>query len=217
MSTLCRFLRSSTRNFTTAASKSSPPRRVSPPVAFTSKMPPSIRSTDTSKVPPPKSKMSTFAPSVAPFSPVLSSSPYAIAAAVGSLMTRTTSSPAMVPAAMVAFRWASLKYAGTVTTARWMSVRPRRAWAMRFISPSTAALISSGARSLTFPSSSNSISGCLSSPSTKINGRRLLSFWTASSVIFCPKIRFTSKKVFRTFFAAWTLARSPTRRSPVSR
>mmetsp|Transcript_11027 Transcript_11027/g.23200 ORF Transcript_11027/g.23200 Transcript_11027/m.23200 type:complete len:231 (-) Transcript_11027:1170-1862(-) len=41
-------------------SKSSPPRCVSPPVAFTSTMPPSMESTETSKVPPPKSKTKTW-------------------------------------------------------------------------------------------------------------------------------------------------------------
>ena len=40
-----------------------------------------------------------------------------MAAAVGSLMMRFTSSPAMVPASLVAWRCASSKYAGTVTTA----------------------------------------------------------------------------------------------------
>jgi hypothetical protein len=37
--------------------------------------------------------------------------------AVGSLMIRRTSSPAIRPASLVACRWASLKYAGTVMTA----------------------------------------------------------------------------------------------------
>ncbi len=44
--------------------------------------------------------------------------PYASAAAVGSLSTRTTVSPAIAPAVAVALRCASLKLAGTVTTAR---------------------------------------------------------------------------------------------------
>ncbi len=43
--------------------------------------------------------------------------PKASAAAVGSLMMRLTSKPAMRPASLVAWRWASLKYAGTVMTA----------------------------------------------------------------------------------------------------
>ena len=40
-----------------------------------------------------------------------------MAAAVGSLITRSTLRPAMVPASLVACRCASLKYAGTVMTA----------------------------------------------------------------------------------------------------
>ena len=39
------------------------------------------------------------------------------AAAVGSLMMRSTSTPAIRPASFVAWRCASLKYAGTVITA----------------------------------------------------------------------------------------------------
>ena len=43
------------------------------------------------------------------------SRPYAIAAAVGSLMMRSTLRPEMAPASFVAWRCESLKYAGTVT------------------------------------------------------------------------------------------------------
>ena len=50
-------------------------------------------------------------------SPRFLSIPYARAAAVGSLMMRRTSSPAIRPASFVAWRWESLKYAGTVMTA----------------------------------------------------------------------------------------------------
>jgi hypothetical protein len=45
-------------------------------------------------------------------------------AAVGSLMMRSTSRPAIWPASLVAWRCASLKYAGTVITA-WVTVSPR--------------------------------------------------------------------------------------------
>jgi len=69
-------------------------------VAFTSKIPSSIDKRVTSKVPPPKSKISTF---FSPFSFFLSS-PYAIAAAVGSLMMRSTFKPAILPASLVAWR-----------------------------------------------------------------------------------------------------------------
>merc|ERR1719231_2145673 len=65
---------------------------------FTSKMPSSMVRSETSNVPPPRSKMSTF------FSSPFLSSPYAIAAAVGSLMMRSTLSPAIEPASFVAWR-----------------------------------------------------------------------------------------------------------------
>jgi hypothetical protein len=61
-------------------------------------------------VPPPRSYTAIF-------SSFFLSSPYASAAAVGSLMMRSTSRPAIFPASLVAWRWASLKYAGTVMTA----------------------------------------------------------------------------------------------------
>jgi len=54
-----------------------------------------------------------------------------MAAAVGSLMIRATSSPAMVAAARVACRWASSKYAGTVMTA-FLTVSPSAASARCF-------------------------------------------------------------------------------------
>jgi hypothetical protein len=57
----------------------------------------------TSKVPPPRSNTRIF------FSPPFLSKPYAIAAAVGSLMIRATFKPAIIPASLVACRWASLK------------------------------------------------------------------------------------------------------------
>ena len=50
-------------------------------------------------------------------------------------------SPATWPAALVALRCSSLKFAGTVTTASVM-LRPRRSSAMRRISRSTRALTS---------------------------------------------------------------------------
>uniref|UniRef100_A0A1I8I9W5 Secreted protein n=1 Tax=Macrostomum lignano TaxID=282301 RepID=A0A1I8I9W5_9PLAT len=82
--------------FTILLSKSSPPRWVSPAVDFTSKIPSSIVRMDTSKVPPPRSKMSTFLSW-----PLFLSRPYAMAAAVGSLMMRSTFRPAMAPASLV--------------------------------------------------------------------------------------------------------------------
>ena len=85
-------------------SKSDPPRCVSPPVAFTSNIPSSILSNETSCVPPPQSNISIFLLSDSFFS-----KPYAIAAAVGSLITRRTFKPAIIPASFVALRCASLK------------------------------------------------------------------------------------------------------------
>mmetsp|Transcript_23580 Transcript_23580/g.60532 ORF Transcript_23580/g.60532 Transcript_23580/m.60532 type:complete len:285 (+) Transcript_23580:729-1583(+) len=93
---------------TMRSSKSSPPRWVSPAVAFTSSSPDSMESSVTSKVPPPRSNTSTV------LSRSLSSSdrrsrPYAMAAAVGSFTMRSTSRPAIAPASLVAWRWLSLK------------------------------------------------------------------------------------------------------------
>ena len=92
-------------------SMSVPPSCVSPDVLITSKTPPPISMIVTSRVPPPKSKTRIF------MSSLDLSSPNASDAAVGSLMMRTTSSPAIVPASLVAWRWLSSKYAGTVMTA----------------------------------------------------------------------------------------------------
>ena len=60
----------------------------------------------------PNQKLRTFCSSVESVS-----KPYAIAAAVGSLIILKTFNPAIVPASFVACRCASLKYAGTVMTA----------------------------------------------------------------------------------------------------
>mmetsp|Transcript_37172 Transcript_37172/g.84198 ORF Transcript_37172/g.84198 Transcript_37172/m.84198 type:complete len:282 (-) Transcript_37172:657-1502(-) len=91
----CSLLNSSVKCLKSTISKSSPPSKVSPFVALTSKTPPEISSTDTSKVPPPKSYTATTWPSFL-------SRPYASAAAVGSLMIRSTSRPAILPASFVA-------------------------------------------------------------------------------------------------------------------
>merc|ERR1719258_605748 len=68
-------LKTLSRCWMTRLSKSSPPKWVSPEVAITSKTPLSIVSSDTSKVPPPRSKTRMF------FSPDFLSRPYAMAAA----------------------------------------------------------------------------------------------------------------------------------------
>ena len=86
---------------------------MSPAVAFTSNTPPSILNINKSNVPPPKSNIKIFFSSKEDFL----SSPYAIAAAVGSFITRNTFNPAITPASFVGCRWESLKCAGTVITA----------------------------------------------------------------------------------------------------
>ena len=98
----------------TFSSQSSPPKEVSPKVDFTSKTPSDISKTDTSNVPPPRSKTSIFWS-------LSFSSPYAREAAVGSLIILRTSNPAICPASFVACLSASLKYAGTVMTASFTS------------------------------------------------------------------------------------------------
>ncbi|MPM32105.1 hypothetical protein SDC9_78664 [bioreactor metagenome] len=84
-------------------SKSSPPRCVSPLVDLTSNTPSPSSSMEISKVPPPRSNTATFV------SLCCLSSPYARAAAVGSLMMRLTLRPAISPASFVACLWESLK------------------------------------------------------------------------------------------------------------
>ncbi len=76
-------LNSATIQSTIALSKLSPPRWLSPLVAFTSKTPSPSSSTDTSNVPPPRSKTRIV------WSESSLSRPYASAAAVGSLMMRS--------------------------------------------------------------------------------------------------------------------------------
>ncbi|KVH93673.1 hypothetical protein Ccrd_004272 [Cynara cardunculus var. scolymus] len=82
-------------------SKSSPPKWVSPAVDFTSKIPSSIVNNDTSNVPPPKSKIKTFC---SPLRCDFLSNPYAIAAAVGSLIILITFIPEIAPASFVRSR-----------------------------------------------------------------------------------------------------------------
>ena len=92
------FLKSSTTKSRITLSISVPPNWVSPEVLITSKTPPPISIIVTSNVPPPKSKIRIFMSSWDLFMP------YAREAAVGSLIIRTTSKPAIVPASFVACR-----------------------------------------------------------------------------------------------------------------
>ena len=101
-------------------------------------------------------------------------------------MMRSTSSPAIWPASLVAWRCESSKYAGTVTTA-WSTVSPRYASASRFSLPRICAEISCGVHFL--PSTSGPQS-------------------------FSPMCRFTDRTVRSGFVMAWRLATSPTRISP---
>ena len=92
-----------------------------------------------SKVPPPKSNTRRF------FSSFEFWKPEVKAAAVGSLIMRRGSRPAMMAASRVDCLCVALKYAGHVTTAL-VTGRPHRFSAIFFISISTRAEISSGAR-----------------------------------------------------------------------
>ncbi len=92
----CSLVNSSAKKSMIRLSKSSPPRRLLPLVAFTSKTPSPSSRMDTSNVPPPRSKTRT----------VWSSSlliPYANAAAVGSFIILRTFNPAILPTSLVAF------------------------------------------------------------------------------------------------------------------
>mmetsp|Transcript_30065 Transcript_30065/g.48994 ORF Transcript_30065/g.48994 Transcript_30065/m.48994 type:complete len:234 (+) Transcript_30065:975-1676(+) len=102
------FLNSRHINSRISWSKSSPPSVVSPLVAITSNTPSDKDKMEISKVPPPRSYTATM-PSFFGSEVASLPSPYANAAAVGSLITRNTSKPAMAPASLVACRCESLK------------------------------------------------------------------------------------------------------------
>src|SRR3954469_5721612 len=194
-------LNSFTSQSTIVLSKLSPPRWLSPAVALTSNTPSPISSTDTSNVPPPRSKIRIVWS-------ISLSSPYASAAAVGSLMMRFTSRPATLPASFVAWRWSSLKYAGTVITAL-STVSPRYASASAFSFWRIIALISGGEYSLPPALTRASPFG----PRTTLNGTIVSSSFTSASLR--PMKRLTEKTVFSGLVTAWRLATVPTRRSPL--
>src|SRR6476661_7918734 len=100
-------------------------------------------------------------------------------------MMRSTSRPAIWPASLVAVRWASSKYAGTVMTA-WVTVSPRYASASRLSFMSVRAEISWLVYAL---------------PSMSMD--QLVPMW-----------RLTDRMVRSGLVIAWRLATSPTRTSP---
>src|SRR3712207_2561913 len=184
---------------TIALSKLSPPRWLSPAVDLTSNTPSPISSTDTSNVPPPRSKTRIV------WSDSLSR-PYASEAAVGSLMMRLTSRPAMRPASFVAWRWSSLKYAGTVMTAP-STLSPRYASASALSLARIIALTSGGLYSL--PPAEIRASPFV--PEMTLYGTIDSSSRTSASLR--PMKRLTEKTVFVGLVTAWRLATVPTRRS----
>jgi len=192
MSILCFFLNKLMKKSVNLLSKSSPPRWVSPAVERTSKTWSSMLKSDTSKVPPPRSNISIF------FS-FFWSMPYAIEAAVGSLIILSTLSPAIVPASFVAYLWASLKYAGTVTTACLTSF-PMYYSAVSFIFFKIIADIYSGEYRL-FPFLVWISTYGFPSTDTTLYGSFLISFWTSLSSKFLPISLLMTYNVFIGFWA----------------
>mmetsp|Transcript_142462 Transcript_142462/g.248509 ORF Transcript_142462/g.248509 Transcript_142462/m.248509 type:complete len:300 (+) Transcript_142462:1134-2033(+) len=202
----CFFFSWDRKYFNSRVSKSSPPKWVSPEVATTSKKPSSMLRSDTSNVPPPKSNTRMCR------SPFLFS-PYAMAAAVGSLMIRSTSSPAMVPASFVAMRCPSLKYAGHVTTAFFTSL-PRYDSATDFILVRIMADTSSGVYCFTSPLKTTcTLQLPLSLSSTTLYGSSCISLCTSKSLNFFPINLLTAKMVFWGLVGCAVRAPSPTKRS----
>jgi hypothetical protein len=90
-----------------------------------------------------------------------------MAAAVGSLMIRRQFRPAIEAASLVACRCASLKYAGTVTTAS-VTFLPVKDSATYFILVSTIEEISSGSKRFVSPLNSISIVALPALPDTTL-------------------------------------------------
>ena len=170
-SMLLSLLNSATTQSMIELSQSSPPRCVSPLVAFTSNTLSPISKIEISNVPPPKSYTAIF-------SSFFLSSPYASEAAVGSLMIRNTSRPAILPASLVACRCVSLKYAGTVMTACVM-FSPKRISASAFSLASTIEASSCGLYVFFSPSTATSIAASPLLPETTLYGIRLDSSFTS--------------------------------------
>src|SRR3954471_5613944 len=122
-------------------------------------------------------------------------------------MIRLTSRPATRPASFVAWRWSSLKYAGTVMTAL-STVSPRYASASDFSFCRIIALISGGLYCLPPASTRASPFG----PLTTLYGTIASSSLTSRSLR--PMKRLIEKTVFAGLVTAWRFATVPTRRSP---
>ena len=171
---------------------------MSPLVDLTSNTPSPISKIETSNVPPPKSYTAT----VPDF---FLSKPYASAAAVGSLTILSTSSPAILPASLVACLCESLKYAGTVITAL-VTSWPKYFSAVSFIFCKTNAEIWEGE----YFSPLLSTHASPLSAFTILNGDVCMSFCTESPSNFLPINRFAAKIVLVGFVTACLLAGVPT-------
>src|ERR687894_467556 len=121
---------------------------------------------------------------------------------------RFTSRPATLPASFVAWRWSSLKYAGTVMTAA-STGSPRYASASALSFWRIIALISGGANSL--PPAFTRASPFW--PGTTSNGTIFSSSLTSASLR--PMKRLIENTVFSGLVTACRLAVAPTRRSPL--
>src|SRR5437588_3693063 len=122
-------------------------------------------------------------------------------------MVRLTSSPATLPASLVAWRWSSLKYAGTVITAL-STWSPRYASASVLSLPRIIAEISGGENCL--PPASTRASPFW--PATTLYGTIDSSSRTSASLR--PMKRLIEKTVFCELVTAWRLATVPTSLSP---
>src|SRR5256885_671342 len=122
-------------------------------------------------------------------------------------MMRLTSRPAILPASLVAWRCASLKYAGTVMTAL-STVSPRYASASCLSFCRIIALISGGEYSLS-PAKTRASPFA---PETTRYGTIVSSSLTSASLR--PMKRLIENTVFSGFVTACRLATAPTRRSP---
>ena len=136
-----------------------------------------------------------------------------MAAAVGSFIILTTLRPAITPASLVADLQASLKQAGTVTTAL-MTFYPRQDSAISFIFTRITALISSGEKILTGkPLILFTLMQGLEPLSTMSKGRNFLSYQMVQSVYLRPMSLLTSQSVRVGLTVAQFLAASPISRS----